>query len=168
MIFSSLVKHKYSANNQQTVTNYNLILSKNLVIIPTYNEKENIEKMIATVLSLSVPFNLLVVDDGSPDGTATLVKNQQANYAGRLHLIERQGKLGLGTAYIRGFEWGLERGYDYIFEMDCDFSHHPTDLVRLYKVLAEKGGDVAVGSRYVPGGKLENWPCGKNLASSSS
>jgi dolichol-phosphate mannosyltransferase len=133
-------------------------LSKSLVIIPTYNEKENIEKMIATVFSLSIPFDLLIVDDGSPDGTARLVEKQQKNYQSRLHLIERQGKLGLGTAYIRGFEWGLEQGYDYIFEMDCDFSHHPTDLVRLHEVLTEKGGDVAVGSRYVPGGQLENWP----------
>jgi len=114
--------------------------------------------MINTVFSLSVPFDLLVVDDGSPDGTADLVKQQQQNYTDRLHLIERSGKLGLGTAYIRGFRWGLENNYDYIFEMDCDFSHHPTDLVRLHEVLTQKSGDVAVGSRYIPGGKLENWP----------
>ena len=95
--------------------------------------------MIATVFSLSVPFDLLIVDDGSPDGTATLIKNQQRNYEGRLHLIERQGKLGLGTAYIRGFEWGLEQGYDYIFEMDCDFSHHPTDLVFFQAEFSKQG-----------------------------
>ena len=114
--------------------------------------------MIDTVFSLSVPFHLLIVDDGSPDGTADLVKKAQRKYPEQLHLIERSGKLGLGTAYIRGFRWGLEQGYERIFEMDCDFSHHPEDLVRLHEVLTQKGGDVAVGSRYIPGGQLENWP----------
>lgn len=133
-------------------------LPQNLVIIPTYNERENIVKMIRTVFALPLPFHILVVDDGSPDGTATLVKGLQNEFAGRLHLKERQGKLGLGTAYIAGFKWGLERGYDYIFEMDCDFSHNPQDLVRLQKALSEDGADIAVGSRYMKGGKVENWP----------
>lgn len=110
------------------------------------------------MFSLSVPFHLLIVDDGSPDGTGALVKAQQKKFPERLFLVERSGKLGLGTAYIRGFEWGLEHDYDYIFEMDCDFSHHPEDLVRLHEVLTTGQGDVAVGSRYIKGGKLENWP----------
>lgn len=114
--------------------------------------------MIETVFSLPVPFHLLVVDDGSPDGTADIVKEKQKTYPKTLHLIEREGKLGLGTAYIRGFKWGLENGYDYIFEMDCDFSHNPNDLCRLHEVLATGKGDVVVGSRYIPGGKLVNWP----------
>lgn len=133
-------------------------MSKNLVIIPTYNEKENISNMIDTVFALSVPFHLLIVDDGSPDGTAAIVKEKQKTYSERLHIIEREGKLGLGTAYIRGFRWGLENGYDYIFEMDCDFSHNPNDLCRLYDTLTKDDADVAVGSRYIPGGKLVNWP----------
>ncbi|MCR9288239.1 polyprenol monophosphomannose synthase [Saprospiraceae bacterium] len=133
-------------------------MSKNLVIIPTYKEKENIANMIETVLSLPVPFHVLIVDDGSPDGTADIVKEKQKQYSDRLYLIEREGKLGLGTAYIRGFRWGLEHGYDYIFEMDCDFSHNPIDLCRLHETLTTGGADVAVGSRYIPGGKLVNWP----------
>lgn len=133
-------------------------LAKSLVIIPTYNERENIVRMIETVFSLATPFHLLVVDDGSPDGTAQLVKEQQEFFPGRLFIHERSGKLGLGTAYIAGFKWGLERDYDYFFEMDADFSHNPNDLARLLAACVEDGGDLAVGSRYVKGGKLENWP----------
>ena len=134
------------------------ILTKNLVIIPTYNERENIVKMIDTVFSLEVNFHILIVDDGSPDHTAELVKEQQKKYPHCLFLIEREGKLGLGTAYITGFKWGLEQGYDYIFEMDADFSHNPKDLIRLHSACVNQKADVAVGSRYVKGGKLENWP----------
>lgn len=133
-------------------------LADSLVIIPTYNEKENIVRMIETVLSLDAPFHLLIVDDGSPDGTAALVKALQAQFPDRLFLLERSGKLGLGTAYITAFRWGLERGYEFFFEMDADFSHNPNDLLRLYKACKEDGADMSVGSRYIPGGKLENWP----------
>jgi dolichol-phosphate mannosyltransferase len=140
-------------------------LSDSLVIIPTYNEKENIVQMIRTVFSLSHPFHLLIVDDGSPDGTAGLVRHQQEVYAGRLFLLERSGKQGLGTAYITGFRWALERGYDYIFEMDADFSHNPNDLERLREACAEQGAGVAVGSRYTRGGKVVNWPFGRILIS---
>lgn len=118
---------------------------------------ENIEKMIDTVFSLEKDFHILIVDDGSPDGTADIVRVQQGKYPG-LFMIERKGKLGLGTAYIAGFRFGLEKGYDYIFEMDCDFSHNPKDLLRLYDACKNKGADLAVGSRYVKGGDLENWP----------
>lgn len=131
--------------------------SKNLVIIPTYNEKENILKIIAAVFSLSMPFDVLIIDDGSPDGTAQLVKQQQVIDKNKLHLIERKGKLGLGTAYITGFKWGLEKGYDYICEMDADFSHQPTDLIRLVEACAKEGADMSVGSRYVRGGDVKNW-----------
>ena len=130
----------------------------NLVIIPTYNEIENIEKIIRKVFSLQTVFHLLIVDDGSPDGTADAVKKLQIEYADRLFLMERKGKQGLGTAYIAGFKWSLSKGYQYIFEMDADFSHNPNDLERLYKTCAEDGYDIAVGSRYVTGGKVENWP----------
>ncbi len=133
-------------------------MSDSLVIIPTYNEKENIVKMINTVFSLPKSFHVLIVDDGSPDGTADLVKAMQEDFADQLFILERKGKQGLGTAYIAGFRWALKKGYEFIFEMDCDFSHNPQDLVRLYKACAEEGGDVAVGSRYVPGGNVENWP----------
>lgn len=133
-------------------------LADSLVIIPTYNEKENIVRMIETVLSLDAPFHLLIVDDGSPDGTAALVKALQAQFPDRLFLLERSGKLGLGTAYITAFRWGLEHGYEFFFEMDADFSHNPNDLLRLYKACKEDGADMSVGSRYIPGGKLENWP----------
>lgn len=133
-------------------------MAKSLVIIPTYNEQENIVKMIKTVFDLSLPFHLLIVDDGSPDGTADLVREQQQQFPDRLHLYERSGKLGLGTAYIEGFRWGLERGYEYIFEMDCDFSHNPNDLIRLHAALTQDNADVAVGSRYIKGGGVENWP----------
>lgn len=131
--------------------------SENIVLIPTYNEKGNIEKMIHKVFSLSLPFDLLIIDDGSPDGTANIVKSLQAQYPERLHLIERKGKLGLGTAYITGFKWALERPYNYIFEMDCDFSHNPDDLLRL-AAACKNGADIAVGSRYVKGGGFVNWP----------
>jgi len=133
-------------------------LPSNLVIIPTYNERENIVKMIQTVFNLSMPFHVLIVDDGSPDGTGQIVKDLQSDYPGNLHLLERSGKLGLGTAYIAGFRWGLEREYDYIFEMDCDFSHNPNDLILLQRALHDEGADISVGSRYVKGGKVENWP----------
>ena len=139
-------------------------MSKNLVIIPTYNEIENIEKMILTVFSLPVQFDLLIVDDGSPDGTALHVKNKMLEYPGRLHIEERTGKLGLGTAYIHGFKWALDKDYEFIFEMDCDFSHNPSDLPRLLKA-CECGADVAVGSRYCKGGKVQNWPIGRILMS---
>lgn len=128
-----------------------------LVIIPTYNEKENIEKIIRKVFSLAGGFHILVVDDGSPDGTADIVKSLQAEFPQQLHLVQRSGKLGLGTAYIHGFKWALEKGYQYIFEMDADFSHNPEDLIRLYEACAN-GADVSIGSRYVRGGKVVNWP----------
>ncbi len=137
---------------------------RKLVIIPTYNEKENISAMIDKVFSLGEPFDLLVIDDGSPDGTAAIVRSRQAEFQERLHLLERSGKLGLGTAYLTGFEWGLAQGYDYICEMDCDFSHNPDDLVRLYRAAAE-GADVVVGSRYVQGVNVVNWPMSRLLMS---
>ena len=137
---------------------------KKLVIIPTYNEIENISPMIDTVMSLDGCFDLLVIDDGSPDGTAAVVRKRQQEHAGRLHLIERAGKLGLGTAYITGFKWALEHDYDYIFEMDCDFSHNPNDLIRLYNA-AREGSDVVVGSRYVKGVNVVNWPMSRLLMS---
>ncbi|MBA4241900.1 MAG: dolichyl-phosphate beta-D-mannosyltransferase [Sphingobacteriaceae bacterium] len=139
-------------------------MSKNLVIIPTYNEIENIEKMIRTVFELPRVFELLIVDDGSPDGTANKVKELQKEFSGKLHIEERKGKLGLGTAYIHGFKWALARDYDFIFEMDCDFSHNPKDLVRLLEA-CENGADVAVGSRYTKGGQVSNWPIGRILMS---
>lgn len=139
-------------------------MSKNLVIIPTYNEIENIEKMVRTVFSLPTEFHILIVDDGSPDGTAGKVKELQNEFSSKLHMEERRGKLGLGTAYIHGFKWALARDYEYIFEMDCDFSHDPTDLERLLKACHE-GADVAVGSRYCKGGKVRNWPLGRILMS---
>ena len=141
-------------------------MSDSLVIIPTYNEKENIVRMIETVFSLPQPFDLLIVDDGSPDGTADLVEEQQSRYPGRLHLLQRGGKKGLGTAYLDGFRWGLQHPrYGFFFEMDADFSHNPSDLARLRQACAEGGADVAVGSRYTRGGKLENWPWDRILLS---
>ncbi|MFT4061498.1 MAG: polyprenol monophosphomannose synthase [Edaphocola sp.] len=128
-----------------------------LVIIPTYNEKENIEAIVRKVLSLEGGFHVLIVDDGSPDGTAAIVKQLQQTFAANLHLAERSGKQGLGTAYIYGFKWALARGYDFIFEMDADFSHNPNDLLRLYQA-CEQGAGMSVGSRYVRGGKVKNWP----------
>lgn len=133
-------------------------MSDSLVIIPTYNEIGNIEKMVRAVFALPKDFHLLIIDDGSPDGTARKVEQLQGEFGGRLFLHERKGKLGLGTAYIAGFKWALERQYQYIFEMDCDFSHPPADLVRLYQTCANEGYDVAIGSRYVPGGGFVNWP----------
>ena len=137
-----------------------------IVIIPTYNEKENIEKIVRAVMGLEKAFNILVIDDGSPDGTAAIVKRLMADeFADRLFLIERTGKLGLGTAYIAGFKWALAHGYDYIFEMDADFSHDPNDLPRLYAACHDEGADVAIGSRYVSGVNVVNWPMGRVLMS---
>ena len=139
---------------------------KNLVIIPTYNEKENIEAIITTVMELPIEYHVLVIDDGSPDGTAAIVKDLMANkFTHQLHLIERAGKLGLGTAYIAGFKWAIEHQYDYIFEMDADFSHNPQDLLKLYDACANQGADVAIGSRYVSGVNVVNWPMGRVLMS---
>ena len=137
-----------------------------LVIIPTYNEKENIEAIITAVMNLPLEYHVLIIDDGSPDGTAAIVKDMMANkYPGKLHLVERAGKLGLGTAYIAGFKWAIEHKYDYIFEMDADFSHNPEDLLKLYDACANKGADVAIGSRYVSGVNVVNWPMGRVLMS---
>ena len=137
---------------------------KKLVIIPTYNEIENISRMIDTVLALDAGFDMLIIDDGSPDGTAAVVKERQKECKERLHLIQREGKLGLGTAYLAGFRWALEHDYDYVFEMDCDFSHNPNDLLRLYE-RAREGYDVVVGSRYVQGVNVVNWPMSRLLMS---
>lgn len=140
------------------------MLSDSLVIIPTYNEKENIENIIRKVFSLPDVFHILVVDDGSPDGTADIVKSLQEEYEGMLHIEERKGKLGLGTAYIHGFKWALERHYEYIFEMDADFSHNPEDLVKL-KFACIDGSDLAIGSRYIKGVNVVNWPMSRVLMS---
>lgn len=139
-------------------------MSDSIVIIPTYNELENVEKMTRKVMSLEKDFHILYVDDNSPDGTAELIRKLQQEFIGKIHLHERAGKLGLGTAYIAGFKWSIENGYDYIFEMDCDFSHDPDDLIRLYQACLN-GADVSVGSRYVKGGKVKNWPVGRILMS---
>lgn len=140
-------------------------MSDSLVIIPTYNEKENLEKMIRKVFSLDKEFHVLIVDDNSPDGTAQIVKDLQKEFPGKLHLEERKGKLGLGTAYIHGFKWALKNNYEYIFEMDCDFSHNPNDLIKLYNTCAKDGADLAIGSRYVTGVNVVNWPMGRVLMS---
>ena len=141
-------------------------MSDSIVIIPTYNEKENIEKTIRAVFALEKQFHILVIDDGSPDGTASIVKGLMAGeFTERLFIIERSGKLGLGTAYIAGFKWSLEHGYDYIFEMDADFSHDPKDLPRLYAACNDEGNDVAIGSRYITGVNVVNWPMGRVLMS---
>lgn len=141
-------------------------MSDSIIIIPTYNEKENIEAIIRAVTSLEKDFDVLVIDDGSPDGTAAIVKGLMAEeFNGRVHLVERSGKLGLGTAYICGFKWALEHGYDYIFEMDADFSHAPADLPRLYAACHDEGYDVSVGSRYITGVNVVNWPIGRVLMS---
>lgn len=140
-------------------------MSDSIVIIPTYNEKENVENIIRAVFGLEKKFNVLIIDDGSPDGTADIVKSLQTEFPDRLFLVQREGKLGLGTAYICGFKWALEQGYDYIFEMDADFSHNPNDLPKLYAACAEQGGDVAVGSRYCNGVNVVNWPLGRVLMS---
>ena len=140
-------------------------MDRKIVIIPTYNEKENIEAIVRKVFSLPVDFHILVIDDGSPDGTAGIVKGLQAEFPGQLHLLERSGKQGLGTAYLTGFRWSLDNGYDYVFEMDADFSHNPDDLLRLYSACAEQGADVAVGSRYCHGVSVVDWPIGRIIMS---
>ncbi|MDE5986958.1 MAG: polyprenol monophosphomannose synthase [Prevotella sp.] len=140
--------------------------SDSIVIIPTYNEKENIEKIIRAVSGLDKAFDILVIDDGSPDGTADIVKRlMDGEFKNRLYIIERAGKLGLGTAYITGFKWALDKDYEYVFEMDADFSHDPNDLPRLYSACADEGYDVAIGSRYVSGVNVVNWPIGRVLMS---
>lgn len=140
--------------------------SDSIVIIPTYNEKENMEKIVRAVFSLEKCFHILIIDDGSPDGTADIVKRlMRDEFADRLFLVERTGKLGLGTAYIAGFKWALERDYEYIFEMDADFSHNPNDLPRLYAACHDEGADVSVGSRYITGVNVVNWPMGRVLMS---
>ena len=139
--------------------------SDSIVIIPTYNERENIENIIRAVFGLEKTFHILIIEDGSPDGTAAIVKTLQQEFPDRLFMIERKGKLGLGTAYITGFKWALEHSYEYIFEMDADFCHNPNDLPRLYEACAVQGGDVAIGSRYVSGVNVVNWPMGRVLMS---
>jgi dolichol-phosphate mannosyltransferase len=140
-------------------------VKERLVIIPTYNEKENIRDIITHVLGLAPAFDVLVVDDGSPDGTAAIVKEMMRDHPGRVHILERAGKLGLGTAYIAGFRWAIAQRYEYIFEMDADFSHDPNDLVRLYAACANGGGDMSVGSRYVKGGRVKDWSWDRILLS---
>ena len=140
-------------------------MDRKIAIIPTYNEKENIEAITRKVFSLLGDFHILVIDDGSPDGTATIVKGLQAEFPDRLHLLERSGKQGLGTAYLTGFRWSLDHGYDYVFEMDADFSHNPDDLLRLYAACAEQGADLAVGSRYCHGVSVVDWPMSRIIMS---
>lgn len=140
-------------------------MSDSLVIIPTFNELENIENIIRFVFGFEKEFEILIIDDGSPDGTANVVKKLQTEFPNRLHLVERQGKLGLGTAYIKGFNWALERHYEYIFEMDADFSHNPDDLNKLYKACKIEGADLAIGSRYIKGVNVINWPIGRVIMS---
>ena len=140
-------------------------MDKKVIIIPTYNEKENIEKIIRAVRGLDGDYHVLIIDDGSPDGTAAIVKGLQQEFPTQLHLIERAGKQGLGTAYITGFRWALEHGYDYIFEMDADFSHNPNDVPRLYAACSEQGADLAIGSRYCNGISVINWPIGRVIMS---
>jgi len=157
----------YSYNHEFSYICLNkpICMDKKLVIIPTYKEIENIEKIITAVLSLKEQFDILIIDDNSPDGTAECVKRLQNKYEGRLHLIQRPGKLGLGTAYLTGFKWALDNGYDYITEMDADFSHDPNDLPRLYEACATGEGDMSVGSRYCNGISVVNWPIGRILIS---
>lgn len=140
------------------------VTEKSLVIIPTYNEKENAEKIIRKVMTMKTPFHMLFIDDNSPDGTAGIIKSLQPEFNGRLFLLEREGKLGLGTAYVAGFRWAIEKQYDYIFEMDCDFSHNPDDLERLL-ITVQNGADLAIGSRYISGINVINWPLGRVLMS---
>lgn len=140
-------------------------MQENILIIPTYNEKENIEKIIEMVFNLPVEFDILIIDDSSPDGTGEIVKTLQNTFPGKLHLIERPGKLGLGTAYIQGFKWALERTYKYIFQMDADFSHNPSDLTRLYHTCADENADLSIGSRYISGVNVINWPFSRVLIS---
>ncbi|MBK6964288.1 MAG: polyprenol monophosphomannose synthase [Bacteroidales bacterium] len=140
-------------------------MKDSLVIIPTFNEKENIERIIRKVFSLNKEFDVLIVEDNSPDGTAAIVRILMQEFPGRLHMEERKGKLGLGTAYIHGFKWALQREYAFIFEMDADFSHNPEDLLKLYDACANQGADVAIGSRYIKGVNVVNWPMGRVLMS---
>ena len=140
-------------------------MDKKVIIIPTYNEKENIEKIIRAVRALEGDYHVLIIDDGSPDGTAGIVKDLQKEFPEELHLIERSGKLGLGTAYLTGFHWSIDHGYDYVFEMDADFSHKPSDVPRLYAACAEGGADMSVGSRYCNGISVINWPIGRVIMS---
>lgn len=140
-------------------------MSDSIVIIPTYNEKDNVENMTRAVMQLDKDFHILYIDDSSPDGTADIVKQLMTEFEGRVFIEEREGKLGLGTAYIHGFKWCIKNKYDYIFEMDCDFSHNPDDLIRLYKACTEQGADVSIGSRYCKGGKVKNWPWNRILMS---
>jgi len=140
-------------------------VSDTIVIIPTYNEKDNVERMIRAIMSLEKEFDVLFIDDGSPDGTADIIRSLQSEFSGRIHLEERAGKLGLGTAYIHGFKWSIAHDYSYVFEMDCDFSHDPKDLIRMYEACAKGGADLSIGSRYVKGGKVTNWPWKRVLMS---
>lgn len=140
-------------------------MSDSIVIIPTYNEKDNVENMTRAVMQLDKDFHILYIDDNSPDGTADIIKQLMTEFEGRVFIEEREGKLGLGTAYIHGFKWCIKNKYDYIFEMDCDFSHNPDDLIRLYKACTEQGADVSIGSRYCKGGKVKNWPWNRILMS---
>ena len=140
-------------------------MSDSLIIIPTYNEKENVENILREIFSLDKSFHVLIVDDGSPDGTASIVKSMQEHFLDRLFIEERTGKLGLGTAYIHGFKWALERDYKFIFEMDADFSHNPKDLIRLYDACNKDGADLSIGSRYVKGVNIVNWPMSRLLMS---
>ena len=140
-------------------------MDRKVVIIPTYNEKENIESIIRAVLSLDRDYHILIIEDGSPDGTASIVKRLQGEFPERLFMIERKGKLGLGTAYITGFKWSVAQGYDYIFEMDADFSHNPMDVPRLYEACSKDGADLAIGSRYCNGISVINWPIGRVIMS---
>ena len=152
---------KSNTNTEPTTSRPN----DSIVIIPTYNEKENIEKIIHAIFSLPKEFHILIIDDGSPDGTAQIVKNLQTEFPDRLFIIERAKKMGLGTAYITGFKWCLERNYDYIFEMDADFSHNPNDLICLYDACSKENVDVAIGSRYISGVNVVNWPISRVLMS---
>ncbi|HNX54200.1 MAG TPA: polyprenol monophosphomannose synthase [Prolixibacteraceae bacterium] len=140
-------------------------MHKNLVLIPTYNEKENVERMIRKVFSLTIPFQILIIDDNSPDRTADIVDKLIPEFPEQLHILKRAGKEGLGKAYLAGFHWALDKNYDYIFEMDCDFSHNPDDLERLYQACVEQNADLAIGSRYISGINVVNWPLGRVLMS---
>lgn len=140
-------------------------MSDSVIIIPTYNEIENVENMTRTVMAFEKDFHILFVDDNSPDGTASKIEELQKEFPGRVHLEKRQGKLGLGTAYIHGFKWSIAKGYDFIFEMDCDFSHNPNDLIRLYNACSKEGSDLSIGSRYCKGGRVNNWPLKRVLMS---
>lgn len=158
-------KHYICSRLQSLHTVFSMQTSDSIVIIPTYNERENIENIIRAVFALEHGFHILVIEDGSPDGTAAIVRSLQQEFPERLFMVERKGKLGLGTAYIAGFKWALQRNYEYVFEMDADFSHNPQDLPRLYRACSEEEADVAIGSRYVSGVNVVNWPMGRVLMS---